>query len=239
MDAHSREPAAKFYAVAYALPGGAYDMYQERLRRVASGRRVLEYGCGTGGYSFQLAEAGADVTGVDISPVAVERARETARRERFDERVSFAVMDCERLELEDRSFDVVCGDAILHHLDLRKAYAEISRVLKEDGTAVFIEPLGHNPLINLYRRRTPELRTRDEHPLRIGDVEMAKQFFASVETHFCNLLSLAAVPLRNSSLFTPVAARLRALDSRLFRAVPWLRKHAWMVLVTMREPVAA
>ena len=234
IEAEVREPAAKYYAVAAA----GYALYAKRLRRMAPASRVLEYGCGTGGYSFALAEAGADVTGVDISPVAVDRARDTARRRGVDHSTSFAVMDCESLDLGDRSFDVVCGDAILHHLDVRNAYREISRVLKEDGTAVFTEPLGHNPLINLYRRRTPELRTPDEHPLRVADLELASEFFGSVETDFANLLSLAAVPLRHTGLFTPAAARLHALDRRLFDRVPWVRRHAWMVVLEMREPIA-
>jgi SAM-dependent methyltransferase len=232
MGDHVRGPAAKFYTAA----GGAYDFYEQQLRRIAPGHRVLEYGCGPGSYSFFLARGGAGVTGVDISPVAIERARETARREGIDGRAEFAVMDCENLDFEDRSFDAVCGEGIIHHVDVRKSYGEISRVLKEDGTAIFLEPLGHNPLINAYRRRTPELRTPDEHPLRIADLELANQFFESVDARFFNLLSLAAVPLRNSRWFPPVATRLHALDRRLFDRVPWLRRHAWMVALVMQAP---
>lgn len=40
----------------------------------------------------------------------------------------------------------------------------------------FSEPLGHNPIINWYRNRTPEMRTEDEHPLLIKDIEFAKIF---------------------------------------------------------------
>jgi SAM-dependent methyltransferase len=229
---HVRGPAAKFYTAA----GGAYDFYEEQLRRLAPGRRVLEYGCGPGSYSFLLARNGADVTGVDISPVAIERARETAKSEGVEDNIAFAAMDCENLEFEDGTFDVVCGEGIIHHVDVRKAYREISRVLKDDGTAVFLEPLGHNPLINAYRRRTPALRTPDEHPLRTEDLEMANAFFGEVDMRFFNLLSLVAVPLRNSRWFAPVATRLHAADRRLFDRVPWARKHAWMVTLVMRQP---
>jgi SAM-dependent methyltransferase len=231
---HVRGPAAKFYTAA----GGAYDFYEEQLRQLAPGRHVLEYGCGPGSYSFFLARNGAEVTGVDISPVAIERARETARLEGVDGRTSFAAMDCENLDFEDGTFDIVCGEGIIHHVDVAKAYREISRVLKVDGTAVFLEPLGHNPLINAYRRRTPEIRTPDEHPLLIADLEMASQFFHRVDTRFFTLLSLAAVPLRNSRSFVPIATRLDRLDRRLFDRVPWARKHAWMATLSMREPAA-
>jgi SAM-dependent methyltransferase len=232
MGDHVRGPAAKFYTAA----GGAYDFYEEQLLQLAPGRRVLEYGCGPGSYSFLLARNGAEVTGVDISPVAIERAEETARREGVESRTSFAAMDCENLTFEDRSFDVVCGEGIIHHVDVRKAYREISRVLTDDGIAVFLEPQGHNPLINAYRQRTPELRTADEHPLLVTDLEMASEFFDRVDTRFFTLLSLAAVPVRNSRSFDPIATRLHAIDRRLFDHVPWLRKHAWMVTMVMQGP---
>jgi SAM-dependent methyltransferase len=229
---HVRGAAAKFYTAA----GGAYDFYEAELRKLAPGRRVLEYGCGPGSYSFFLARNGAEVTGVDISPVAMERARETARSEGVDDKTTFEAMDCENLEFEDGSFDVVCGEGIIHHVDVRKSYREISRVLTDDGTAVFLEPLGHNPLINLYRGRTPELRTPDEHPLLTPDLEMASEFFGDVDMRFFNLLSLAAVPLRKSRWFEPLSTRLHAVDRLLFERVPRARKHAWMVAMVMRQP---
>jgi SAM-dependent methyltransferase len=230
---HVRGEAAKFYTAA----GGAYDYYEGELRKLAPGRRVLEYGCGPGSYSFFLARHGAEVTGVDISPVAMERARQTARSEGVEDRTTFEAMDCENLDFEAGTFDVVCGEGIIHHVDVRKAYGEISRVLKDDGTAVFLEPLGHNPLINLYRSRTPELRTPDEHPLLIGDLEMANEFFADVDMRFFNLMSLAAVPLRKSRWFEPLSTRLHAFDRALFDRIPWARKHAWMAAMVMRRPV--
>jgi SAM-dependent methyltransferase len=232
---HVRGEAAKFYTAA----GGAYDFYEGELRKLAPGRRVLEYGCGPGSYSFFLARHGAEVTGVDISPVAMERARETARSEGVADRTTFEAMDCENLEFEDGTFDLVCGEGIIHHVNVRKAYGEISRVLKDDGTAVFLEPLGHNPLINLYRQRTPELRTPDEHPLLIGDLEMAEEFFGEVDTRFFNLTSLAAVPLRKFRWFEPLSTRLHAFDRVLFDRVPGARKHAWMAAMVMRGPVRA
>jgi hypothetical protein len=38
------------------------------------------------------------------------------------------------------------------------------------GWALFSEPLGHNPLVNWYRNRTPEQRTEDEHPLLLSSI---------------------------------------------------------------------
>ena len=51
-------------------------------------------------------------------------------------------------------------------IELNKNFTEneINKVLKDDGEMVFLEPLGTNPLINLYRKLTPKSRSVDEHP---------------------------------------------------------------------------
>lgn len=123
------------------------------------------------------------MTGIDISDVAITESRLRADREQV-KGVDFLVMDAEALEFDDSTFDLVCGLGILHHLDLRRAYAELARTLKPDGSGIFVECLAHNPPINLYRRATPQIRTEDEHPLLMGDLELAKQYFGTVQARF-------------------------------------------------------
>ena len=120
------------------------------------------------------AAAGAHATGIDISPVAIEMGVREAASRGLRDRTHFAVMNAEALDFPDASFDRVCGSGILHHLDLKKAYGEIARVLRPNGYGIFLEPLGHNPLINWYRRRTPQMRTEDEHPLLKSDLALAR-----------------------------------------------------------------
>ena len=86
-------------------------------------------------------------------------------------------MDAEELKFNESSFDLICEIGILHYLKLEKAYSELQRVVKKDGVALFIEPLGHNPFIKLYRKLTPRLRTLDEHPLLSKDLILAKKYF--------------------------------------------------------------
>lgn len=228
---HDR-PAAKFYSIARS----AYDYYQSRLLTDVEGANVLEYGCGDGSYAFDLARRGAKVTGIDISAIAIEQAAQRARDEGLEKHSHFEVMNCEQLSFEDSSFDLVCGGGILHHVDLAKGYSEIARVLRPEGLSVFLEPMGHNPLINRYRGRTPEQRTPDEHPLLESDLEQAGEYFASVETRFFNLLSLAAVPLRGRAGFDGINGALDRADRWLFEHVPATRKQAWMVAIVMRSP---
>lgn len=227
-----RATTGRFYSVTDAF----FAWYETTLRRLAPGARTLEYGCGQGSAAFDLARSGADVIGIDISPVAVEQATARGAAEGLSERLDFRVMDAENLDFPDDSFDVVCGSGILHHLDLARSYAEIARVLKPGGTAVFTEPMGHNPAINAYRNRTPQLRTVDEHPLLMDDLELARRWFGDVDTVFWTMTSLAAFPLRERRHFQRVVDALDGVDRLLFRVAPPLRRYAWMAGMTMRAP---
>ncbi|MCL2387130.1 MAG: class I SAM-dependent methyltransferase, partial [Defluviitaleaceae bacterium] len=90
---------------------------------------------------------------------------------------NFMVMDANKLEFEDESFDVVFGAGILHHLDFDKAVQEIKRVLKKDGFCFFIEPMGSNPIGRIVRKRTPQARTIDEKPLENHEISLLKKHF--------------------------------------------------------------
>jgi SAM-dependent methyltransferase len=220
----------------YKIMDGRIRFYEEVLVSRSSGRRVLEYGCGQGGHAYLLAEKGAFVTAIDLSETAIEQAEQTARARGLEDNTDFRVMNAEALDFPDDTFDVVCGTAIIHHLDLHKAYSEIARVLKPDGLAVFMEPLGHNPLINLYRGLTPRLRTEDEHPLRLEDFELARSFFEEVEVSYFHLLSLLAVPFGGTRPFPRVLRTLDAADRFLFRHLPAARKHAWYSVIILALP---
>jgi SAM-dependent methyltransferase len=230
----TRRTAAKFYA----LEGPSDDFYREFLAERCAGRRVLEYGCGPGSAAFFLAERGARVTGIDISDVAIEQATAEGEAKGLGDRLEFTTMDAEALEFPDDSFELVCGTGILHHLNLDRAYGELRRVLTEDGEGIFIEPLGHNPLINLYRKRTPELRTEDEHPLLASDLERARDFFADVGLRYFHLQTLLALPMRRSKRFDRIVGALNRADQALFRVLPPVRRHAWMVALMLAAPRA-
>lgn len=226
----SRKPAEKYYV----LMQRPRDEYTHRVFQLSRNRRLLEYGCSDGESTRVWAEQGAVTTGIDLSPEAIRVARGRAAATGLS--IRYEVMDAESMTFHDHDFDVVAGTGILHHLDLSRAYAEIARVLDDDGRAVFIEPMGHNPLINLYRRLTPAMRSEDEHPLKTGDIRLAESFFERVDCRYYNLFTLASVPLRGTPLFRPLHTALRALDSALFTLLPFTRRFAWMVLIECSRP---
>jgi ubiquinone/menaquinone biosynthesis C-methylase UbiE len=227
----TRAEADRFYAIARA----AYVRYHALAIANVAGKRVLEYGCGTGAAAFAVGAAGGDAVGIDISPVAIEMARDTAAQRGVAERARFKVMNAEALDFPDQSFDRICGSGILHHLDLGRAYPEIARVLAPGGYAVFIEPLGHNPVINWYRRRTPHLRTEDEHPLLRADLHAASRHFGRVRPEFFHLATLAAVPLRGSRWFEPARRLLDGLDRALLAPASPLRFNAWIAVLVFER----
>jgi SAM-dependent methyltransferase len=216
--ASPRAGADRFYAVA----APSYDRYKSLVSNNVAGKSVLEYGCGPGEFAMQLAEEGALVDGIDISPATIARAKEKNKR------CNFSVMNAESLLFEDNRFNIVCGSGILHHLDLSRAFKEIYRVLKPGGRGIFIEPLGHNPIINLYRNRTPEMRTSDEHPLVARDIENAGRYFR-VSTEFFHCVGLAA------TVFPVLSNLFNRIDNIILSKWSPIRYAAWVVVVVFEK----
>lgn len=225
-----REGAVKYYSVTRR----GKTFLEDQVRAHCKGKKALEYGCGPGGLAYLLAKEGSNVTAIDISDVAIQRGKDAAKEEGL--KIKFRSMNAEQMDFADNSFDLVCGSGIIHHLELDKAYAEIVRVLKPGGTAVFLEPLGHNPLINLYRHLTPAMRSPDEHPLRVDDFKLAETYFGRVEVRYFNLFSLALVPLRKLPFFSHILSFGEAVDRALFTVLPFLRKHAWFGGIVLSDP---
>ena len=100
-----------------------------------------------------------------------------------------------------------------------------------------MEPLGHNPLINLYRRLTPNLRTVDEHPLMMQDLAAAKHHFSRVTPHHFVLQSLAAVPFHGRKNFRRILGACESADAMLFRRLPFMRRYSWQVVLVLQEPI--
>jgi SAM-dependent methyltransferase len=228
----SRAPVQRFYAVTRKARDRYLHLLDTAVKRSSS---VLEYGCGKGGYAFHLAEKGASVVGIDISEVAIEQARRKSGSLGLS--TEFLVMDAERLTFGENSFDVVCGEAILHHLDLDRAFQEIARVAKPSGTCLFMEPLGHNPIINLFRKLTPQFRSLDEHPLLMRDLDLARKYFAEVSLSCFTLSSLCTLPLLNLPGYTKLLGTMDNADEYIFTHLPFARRFAWIAIVRLSSPL--
>ncbi|NJE49806.1 class I SAM-dependent methyltransferase [Thermococcus sp. 9N3] len=99
--------------------------------------KVLDLGCGAGGFSFLLEDLGFTVVGVDNSDYMLSLAKGFAREK--GSRVEFIKADARELPFEDNTFDYVLFiDNLVHFepLDLGKAFREMARVLKPGGKLI-------------------------------------------------------------------------------------------------------
>jgi|CXWL01.1.fsa_nt_gi SAM-dependent methyltransferase len=114
----------------------AYDF----ARRYVAGKEVLDYGCGSGFGTHRLAADCARIVGVDIAPDAVRFAAERYRAPNLTFQV-IAPADRAPLPFADGSFDTVLSFQVIEHLvDPGLYLAEIRRVLRPGGAAIFATP---------------------------------------------------------------------------------------------------
>jgi 2-polyprenyl-3-methyl-5-hydroxy-6-metoxy-1,4-benzoquinol methylase len=199
------------------------------------GKRVLDMGCGDGWYSVILAKRGADVSGYDISAAAIETARERARQNGVTQRTQFDVASAYALPYGDSTFDVVTGQSILHHLvDTGRLASELKRVMKPGATAVFCEPFAGVRWLRRVRRWVPVPSQAPDDPdqtqFSYADAEALGHHFR-VELREFQLLARLDRVVRAAK----VVQFLGKADRVLLRSVPFLRRYAGAVVVTLRS----
>ena len=203
--------------------------YAYHLLGDVRGKRVLDFGCGTGSNSALLARRGARVVGVDISADLLRIARERVRQNELSGAAAFVAGSAHDLPVRDNSCEVVFGIAILHHLDLDLVSREVFRVLEPGGRAIFQEPVRNSRLFTAARRLFPP-RREDVSPFErpLTDAELAR-FAAPFRSHAVRSFSLPHVRLaerlgmrgrRKDLLYRLDAALLRSpLPLRVYSAI--------------------
>jgi SAM-dependent methyltransferase len=135
-----------------------------RFAGYSQGERVLEAGCGMGRYTLLLAARGVDVTGLDLSPVLLDRLRDfNASRSPIP--LVAANLENPPVKLQAR-FDLVLSFFALHHLhDITRGLNGMRQLLKPDGRVVLLEPNPYNPLYYLQILLTPGMTWAGERGL--------------------------------------------------------------------------
>lgn len=117
------------------------------VQKYVKNKKVLDIASGSGYGSRMLAEAGAQVIGVDISLEAVENAKKNYHHENLE----FRVGSGEELVDKDKEFDIVVSFETIEHLKKQDKYlGELARVVREDGL-VFIS----TPNIDVFGQKNP------------------------------------------------------------------------------------
>ena len=215
------------------------------LAESVAGLRVLDYGCGTGDWGLMLAGEGAEVTLLDLSPVAIELALRRAALSGVASRVRGVARDASNLScFHDQEFDLIYASAAVHHtLKYPNALDELLRVLRPGGKLVLAETYGNNRLLNMLRRfrwrfsgqpdeAGEEILFDDTHVrvlrARLSDVTltplsllaMAKRFFRGQFT---------------SATVRGIVASLELADAVLLGACPPLRRYCGEIVVVARK----
>ena len=118
--------------------------------KIAPGKRVLDVGCGVGRWSRLLAQRGAVVVGVDLSPTMIAEAQRRAVRDGVLQRCRFEVGDLSSLELGEQ-FDFILAVTVLQHIidpaALRGAcrFAPFRQRLSRGGDRP-VRPAGREPI---------------------------------------------------------------------------------------------
>lgn len=233
-DFHDRHYASEAAVIeASALFTRVHDRAARQFLRasgIGPGQRLLSIGCGDGAIELRLASHVGEVTGVDISGVAVARARLRARAAGVRNAV-FAESDGSRLA-EFGAFDAVAAFAFLHHLDDRAIAATLlaaRRALPRGGVFYSTDP-SRRRLVGLFaglvraayeRHHSPDERELDPGALA-GLAAQAGFVTASISytDYFLGPLAWLA-PRTPSWLGSP----LEVLDNAALH-VPLLRRYA-------------
>ena len=214
------------------------DAYEEMFRwrpqmepllapaELAAGQTVVDYGCGPGMLTVELARrvgARGTVHAVDLNALFLERAAEHASKEGLSERIRFHRIVEDRLPLEDASVDrVVCKNVLEYVDDPRATLEDFRRVLRPGGLThaidsdwglLAVEPLGPERIAELFSAarvayRTPLIGRKLYGLMRVAGYREARvQVLAGADTrgHFAAVVFNMASYARASGRLNPAA----------------------------------
>jgi len=180
----------------------------KRMLGNVEGKKVLDIGCGRGNISFYLARKGA---------------------------IDFRVMNAQIPDFENKTFDIIVGSRIIHHLpDIELFFRECKRLLKKKGFITFIEPLKKNPIVEMNRRHlNPKKRTTHEHPLLLSEILKAKKIFGNIMHAEYYIISpstmLFKIFFRKPRIFRVLYKFLQYIEFPLYK-INFLRQYCWQTV---------
>ena len=224
----------------YSHPTQMWEWRQRSAQLLGDlqGLQLLDFGCGMGEESMYLAKLGAIVTGIDISEVGVESLKRRAQFNGLSDRVHAYEMRVDPTEFADESFDRVHGLGILHHVKIEPGLAEVWRLLKPGGIAVFLEPMGDSAFVERIKAwMMQNMRidgshgvTEHEENLHWQEIAEATKRFSEVRTYPYHLLYRAHRLLPKWSW-----NGIRRLDYWVLGIAPWLRRYAGGCVIYLRK----
>lgn len=207
----------------------AFQKYYENiLKNVKPGMKVLELGAGHGTHSTPPINGGGELWALDISD---ESLKILAKRYPF---VRAVVGNMESIPLETSSFDVVLSAGSLSYGNLERVTNEIIRVLKPDGCLIVIDSLDGNPIYQVnrffhYLRGNRTYSTLKNMPNWKSVNSLRARFQETEALFFGSWLWLFPI----LTLVIPSSVAIKIID-RVERALP-LRKRAFKFVLVCKK----
>lgn len=222
---------------------GLFDFYDYALGLMGDlqGKHILDCGCGPGHTAIMFTRRGATVEGFDIDEDELAKARKLAEANGVE--ISYSKQWFEDIDYPDNAFDLAFGSCVIHHVEIAKAAAQLGRVLKPGGKAVFIENSNRNPFLMLARSKlvgrfgVPKYGDdEEEHPLRDDEIEELRRAFpGEIKIHFPSLVLFRLLDYyvfrRRSRILT---ALMRGLD-RTVGSIYWLRRYSYFQIIEFQR----
>jgi SAM-dependent methyltransferase len=212
-----------------------WKLYQKEwiFRNFApSGKTWLDFGCGTGEITAQLALLGAThVTSVDVTPGLVGMTQQRVELDGVADRVRTICGDITAIAAEQ--VDVALAYAVLHHVPdrLEEIIGTIVRWLRPGGVFVFCEPICYLPTLEWVRKHSGvpgDCLDPGERKLTELDLALIESHFDSAErVHFHTLARLSRV-------IPSFDRQLRYADAML-RRVPAFSRFSGSVIGVCRK----
>jgi ubiquinone/menaquinone biosynthesis C-methylase UbiE len=217
-----------------------------------TGKKILELGCGLGEAAVYLAKKGGDVVATDISTGMLQVTQQLASKHNVN--LETKQSTTYKIEFPDEIFDIVYAANLLHHVDIKAALKEIHRVLKKGGEFYSWDPLAHNPIINIYRKKAMEVRTEDEHPIKMKELKLFKNQFSEVKYHTTWLFTLwifisyyffARIDPNKERYWKKILvdhkklekkySRLEKLDRFFLKLFPFFKRYCWNIVIISKK----
>ena len=223
----------RFENIFYRALFKMFEDFYNYISNKAKNNVVLDYGCGIGSITEKIAKSQPKkICGIDISDISIDKAKKKSNELNLN--IDYSVDNCESTNFNNETFDLVYGSGILHHLELKVAAKEINRILKKNGEMVFLEPLGINPFINLYRKITPNSRSIDEHPFIEKDFAYLSSLFNSVKINYYGFFTLVFFLFYKDPKNSWIYKFSYKLDNFIFK-INFLKKLAWSVMIVAKK----